>query len=236
MRYVPGLIGSRAISIKLGTKDIYGSPFHVDVVAGDTCAQMCLAHGAGLTSAMLFEEAKFTIQAQDEFGNNKAIGGDLFHVAISPRHHGHYGQVLEIEDNSNGTYLVTYVVSISGRYSIAVLLEKEPISNSPFFVMVENATTTLRGPPSPHSLRHRSHQGRELKHSSILAHASNADEQQELNEAMSQMQVQIPKNPPSNSQASKATRLQSRSKAQPPRDESSNLLKQSSVWRNSLRA
>jgi hypothetical protein len=49
---------------------------------GATCASECTASGAGLSGGIANVRAFFFVQAKDQFGNNKNIGGDVFRVFI----------------------------------------------------------------------------------------------------------------------------------------------------------
>ncbi len=61
---------------------IMGSPYKAMVEPGPACASECTAHGLGLTGGISGARASFYIQARDQYGNNRTLGGDLFRVYL----------------------------------------------------------------------------------------------------------------------------------------------------------
>merc|ERR1711988_375274 len=75
------------------------------------------------------------IQACDLKGNKMAKGGDPFEVKITDSN----GNDLpvDIKDNDDGSYLVSYAPDAPGSYSIDASLRGEPIKGAPFSVSVK---------------------------------------------------------------------------------------------------
>lgn len=103
----------------------------------DTTAVECRVHGDGLERAAPMHMAEFIIEACDGTGQQRALGGDAFFVAIR----GASRVRARISDNSDGTYKVEWKPPQSGQYSIAVSYFGVALPGSPWTLQ---ATT-----PSP---------------------------------------------------------------------------------------
>jgi hypothetical protein len=112
---------------------IKNSPIDVLIDPG-TVAANCIAYGPGLEPGVLdTEPAVFTIEARDKNGKRRTEGGDPFKVEVM----GPTGPVpVDVVDNGDGTYQVTYHPDDAGRHDIAVTLEGKPIKGSTFRVDV----------------------------------------------------------------------------------------------------
>ena len=130
----------------MGGEALLGSPFHVKVVAGEAHGPSSLARGDGVARARQREPASFEVFLRDAAGNECSQGGEPLRVSISPRasHGGDYGEVLSVTDRLDGSFLVSYVCGLSGRYLIAITLRGEPVQGSPFAVHVPLETATPR--------------------------------------------------------------------------------------------
>jgi len=113
---------------------IKNSPIDVLIDPG-TVAEQCIAYGPGLEAGNLdTEPAHFTIEARDKNGNRRREGGDPFVVQVQ----GPTGPVpVDVVDNGDGTYSVTYKPEDAGRHDIAVTLEGKPIKGSTFKVDIK---------------------------------------------------------------------------------------------------
>ena len=60
-------------------------------------------------------------------------------AAVAPCAHGHYGVVHAVEDNQDGSYVVTYSVAISGKYALQLTIGGQHIMGSPFRLVVAGA-------------------------------------------------------------------------------------------------
>jgi len=113
---------------------VKNSPIDVIIDPG-TVAENCIAYGPGLEPGNLdTEPATFTIEARDKNGNRRKEGGDPFLVEVQ----GPTGPVpVDVVDNGDGTYNVTYNPEDAGRHDIAVTLDGKPIKGSTFKVDVK---------------------------------------------------------------------------------------------------
>jgi len=113
---------------------VKNSPIDVLIEPG-TVAENCIAYGPGLEPGNLDTlPATFTIEARDKHGNKMNEGGDPFQVDLM----GPTGPVpVDIVDNGDGTYQVTYNPQDAGRHDIAVTLDGKPIKGSTFHVDIK---------------------------------------------------------------------------------------------------
>jgi len=113
---------------------VKNSPIDVLIEPG-TVAENCIAYGPGLDAGNLDTlPATFTIEARDKHGNKMKEGGDPFQVDLM----GPTGPVpVDIVDNGDGTYQVTYQPQDAGRHDIAVTLDGKPIKGSTFKVDIK---------------------------------------------------------------------------------------------------
>eukprot|EP01125_Pyxidicula_operculata_P001962 TRINITY_DN1191_c0_g1_i2.p1 TRINITY_DN1191_c0_g1~~TRINITY_DN1191_c0_g1_i2.p1 ORF type:complete len:319 (+),score=99.87 TRINITY_DN1191_c0_g1_i2:125-1081(+) len=97
-----------------------------------TQASKCTASGSGLTSANDTESASFEITANDASGNKMSSGGDTFDVDIE----GAENPQIQVTDNKDGTYSVSYGPVESNEYKLNIKHKGEHISGSPFTLNV----------------------------------------------------------------------------------------------------
>jgi len=120
-------------SLPLLYDHVKNSPIDVLIDPG-TVAENCIAYGPGLEPGCLdTEPAVFTIEARDKNGKRRKEGGDPFKVEVM----GPTGPVpVNVVDNNDGTYQVTYNPQDAGRHDVAVTLDGKPIKGSTFRVDV----------------------------------------------------------------------------------------------------
>ncbi|GLE03447.1 hypothetical protein PINS_up012349 [Pythium insidiosum] len=132
---------------------IVGSPFAIDVTPGATDFPYTTAFGDGLSSATAGIPAAFTIQAKDQNGNNKTLGGDAFRITINSAN-ALLAPFSEPVYRGNGQYRVEYLPGVSGTYQLSIqTLDGSEIqcgrgqsaACSPFSV------TIAPGPTTPHT-------------------------------------------------------------------------------------
>jgi len=129
--YTPRKYGDYEISVQLHGENIRDAPFRVSIKAAPNAGKT-YAEGSGLDGAWLNEEAVFTIHAIDEDGNPRRDGGDIFNVKVKGPG-GDDGGV-QVADNGDGTYTVTYTPTQVGDYNIDVVFEGQHIKGAPFNV------------------------------------------------------------------------------------------------------
>lgn len=98
------------------------------------------AYGPGLNGTVAGTPATFTIQAVDQYGYPMVTGGLQASVFLNPPNPTEY---IQITDNQNGTYTVSYMVQQSGSYSLIVSLNEIAIRGSPYPMVVSPAPIAL---------------------------------------------------------------------------------------------
>jgi hypothetical protein len=111
---------------------IEGAPFVVNVVPDETDAAFTTAFGKGLVYGTAGETSTFTIQAKDDYGNNRLTsqGEDLFKVVAfledgeAPEDStAAHGSVTSLGD---GAYSVSFTPTTSGVHTVAVVMQETP--------------------------------------------------------------------------------------------------------------
>ncbi|KAJ0394774.1 hypothetical protein ATCC90586_000434 [Pythium insidiosum] len=129
---------------------VVGSPFAIDVTPGATDFPYTTAFGDGLSAATAGVPAAFVIQARDQNGNNKTLGGDEFRVTINSAT-ALLAPFAEPEYLGNGQYRVQYLPGVSGTYQLSIqTLDGSEIqcgrgqsaACSPFAVTISPGATT----------------------------------------------------------------------------------------------
>jgi filamin len=138
--YAPTEVGKHEIVVGLKNpvapqywEHIKDSPFHVGIVPG-TDASKSRVYGPGIEEGVQDNlPTHFTIEARDRNGNPMREGGDPFEVRVN----GPRGEVpVEVKDNGDGTYTVSYAPEHAGNHRIDVSLKNKPVANSPYNVNV----------------------------------------------------------------------------------------------------
>ena len=94
----------------------------------ETAPENCHVHGDGLTKATVRQPATFTIESYDEDNERRGTGGDAFFIAVR----GGSKVRARLTDNNDGTYVVKYCPSVSGKYTIAISLFGVSLPGSPW--------------------------------------------------------------------------------------------------------
>jgi len=135
VKYTPDGYGDHKIDVTLHDEPIKDAPFHVKIKAAPNSGNS-FAEGPGLHEAWDNEPAVFTIHAIDNDGKPRDEGGDPFTVKID----GPGPVPVDVVDNQDGTYGVTYRPDKPGDYTIHVDLEGKPIKSAPFHVTAKAGT------------------------------------------------------------------------------------------------
>jgi len=137
--YQPSEPGTHCVDVMLRTKKplfydhIKDSPYYVPIVPG-TDANNSLVYGPGLEEAYDTKPAVFYIKARDRFGNDMGRGGDPFEVQVS----GPNGDIpVDVVDNDDGTYTVTYHPTDHGKHTIYANLKHNPVAKSPYTINIK---------------------------------------------------------------------------------------------------
>ena len=130
------------VDIKLDGGHIRGSPFVMDIrpAIGPAQPSNCIASGEGRSFGTAGFSASFFIQAVDYFGLYLSKGGETFQISMSQ---GSTSVIVDVTDGQLGSYSATFTATVSGTYTVQVLLAELPIKDSPFTVQI------LAAPISP---------------------------------------------------------------------------------------
>jgi len=131
----PGVTGLCTLHVVIRGAHIQDSPFTLDLnIFGRTLAEITTAEGDGVLSCIPGRQSSFTIVARDLKGQPRQTGGDDFAVEIKADTKG--DPKIDVIDNNNGTYAVTYSLPDDARGDclISVYFESKDIKGSPFRV------------------------------------------------------------------------------------------------------
>ncbi|KAL1504154.1 hypothetical protein AB1Y20_010563 [Prymnesium parvum] len=111
-----------------------GSPLHLHVAPAKASAPQCkLSASSAERSLVAGEWRTFQLQAVDKFGNACLQGGAAVQCV------GHDALRCTVHDCRDGTYTVTWHSTVSGRYSLDVMVNGEMVAGSPLELLVEPA-------------------------------------------------------------------------------------------------
>ena len=99
-----------------------------------THPDLCRVSGDGLRKVAVKQYGCFTIEAYDEEGKRKTVGGDAFFIAIR----GASRVRAKVTDMRDGTYVVEWKPSVSGSYHVAVSLFGNSLPGSPYRLEVDS--------------------------------------------------------------------------------------------------
>ena len=102
------------------------------IIDSATVPLKCTTSGDGLRAAITNVRNVFTVQARDTAGTAVKRGGDLFRADIK----GPGECALQLTDEGDGTYTVSFVPGESGAHVVSVFLRDMHIAGSPFSVRV----------------------------------------------------------------------------------------------------
>ncbi len=126
--FTPWEIGPHKVDVLFGGAHVPGSPFSMNVTSIDPTA--CSATGRGLKHAIAGKPTSFTILAPEK-GLLKKKGG----IAVSVTSL-HEDAPVDITDNNDGTYTVTYKAAKPGSYVTTAKFYDKHIPGSPFKLSV----------------------------------------------------------------------------------------------------
>ena len=114
------------IEIKVQEKEISGSPFKLNVIPFDISTS---AEVHGLQSEILLgSEGKFEVKLRQTKGKNNLLP----EVKFEPLGGGDILRPLSVDDNQDGSFTVSYIISEECEYSIKVQIQGKDIHGSPF--------------------------------------------------------------------------------------------------------
>ncbi|XP_022101220.1 filamin-C-like isoform X6 [Acanthaster planci] len=134
VRFVPSMDGVHTVSVKNRGIHVPGSPFQFTVGPfGEGGAHKVHAGGPGLEGGEIGVPAEFTVWTR-EAGPGK--------LGISVK--GPAKAEINIQDNKDGSYQVSYVPTAPGEYVIDIMYNDKPIPDSPFKPMITPALGEAR--------------------------------------------------------------------------------------------
>ena len=129
--------GEYWVSVTVGAEHIAGSPYEVNILAGQSCAAKCGVLGDDIVSGVAGATGTFVVLARNEHGTRRSEGGDRVSATLSSED----GTAIDvlINDRDDGSYEATYTAMSSGEYLLAVLLAAEHVHGSPFALRIAPA-------------------------------------------------------------------------------------------------
>jgi len=130
----------------VSSSHIRHSPFVLKIVAGQTSPWNSDIDGGCTRRAHAQQACSMTLTLRDAYSNARTTGGDDVRASLQgplavPDRAGYGPKATSIrvyiQDNKDGTFGVTYMATIVGRYSLAVSVEGSDISLSPFMLYVQ---------------------------------------------------------------------------------------------------
>src|SRR5690606_3650302 len=129
LTYTPTTSGTDNVAITLNGNAISGSPYSSIVVPGAASAGQSTAVVPGGTAGSV---TTITVQAKDANGNNLTTGGATVAGSVT----GANTATPAVVDNGDGTYTLTYTPTTSGTDNVAITLNGNAISGSPYSSIV----------------------------------------------------------------------------------------------------
>jgi len=126
-KYLPKEAGLHVVDVKLEGQGIKDNPFRINI-ATPSDPSKSWAEGPGLHQAFDNRPAKFKVHVVDK--NGKPVAGEPVEVKVCPKAGGKDAQV-NVVDNGDGTYDVSYMADTPGKYVIHTNLQGKPIKDMP---------------------------------------------------------------------------------------------------------
>ena len=123
--------GAYQYTARVNDAPLKGSPFSIEVVPGLAFAPLCELK-LPLPTMEVGRESRIQLTAKDPHGNRMLDGGAAFQMKL--QHVGnkkaHFG--FKSVDKRDGTYEFAVSANVSGRYTMTVAMDGQPICGSPF--------------------------------------------------------------------------------------------------------
>eukprot|EP01123_Difflugia_compressa_P016275 TRINITY_DN999_c0_g1_i1.p1 TRINITY_DN999_c0_g1~~TRINITY_DN999_c0_g1_i1.p1 ORF type:complete len:746 (+),score=196.58 TRINITY_DN999_c0_g1_i1:57-2294(+) len=130
--YCPVDEGNHVIQVTHKDQPIQRSPFNVYINPSRADPIQTRCYGPGLEGGEAHKPAQFTIEARNKLGDRLHNGGHPFHVTVKDPYDTNL--IVDLHDNKDGTYTVTYNPSEVGEHVVEVTLNKAQVANSPYHV------------------------------------------------------------------------------------------------------
>uniref|UniRef100_A0A8C8S6C3 E3 ubiquitin-protein ligase TRIM71 n=1 Tax=Pelusios castaneus TaxID=367368 RepID=A0A8C8S6C3_9SAUR len=110
-------------------------------VSSGAFAPLTKATGEGLKRALQGKVASFTVIGYDHDGEPRLSGGDMITVVVMGPDGNLFGA--DVNDQQNGTYLVSYRPQLEGEHLVSVMMCNQHIESSPFKVIVKSGRSYI---------------------------------------------------------------------------------------------
>ncbi|XP_030045884.1 E3 ubiquitin-protein ligase TRIM71 [Microcaecilia unicolor] len=108
----------------------------IGLVSSGAFAPLTKATGEGLKRALQGKVASFTVIGYDHDGETCLLGGDMISALVMGPDGNLFGA--DVNDQQNGTYLVSYRPQLEGEHLISIMVCNQHIDSSPFKVTVKS--------------------------------------------------------------------------------------------------
>jgi hypothetical protein len=126
-----------------GDAAIKGAPFKINVLPGLASSEYTEATGPGTKSATAGLAAPVIVHTKDQFGNHLKNGGAKIQSTLTKLDDHSLVLPVEVVDNGDGTYALSYIPEKTGDYQLQVLLDHKPIKDTPLHVKVNPGSPNL---------------------------------------------------------------------------------------------
>jgi hypothetical protein len=104
-------------------------------------ARACVVELIGKPSVRSSSPLTISVKARDRRGRPKSFGGDLFFVVLTDPQ---ATRTIEANDNGDGTYEVTFWPKCTGRHTVNVLCDQEPVLETPLHFSINPGKVSPR--------------------------------------------------------------------------------------------
>eukprot|EP01121_Diplochlamys_sp_Union-15-3_P001758 TRINITY_DN1152_c0_g2_i1.p1 TRINITY_DN1152_c0_g2~~TRINITY_DN1152_c0_g2_i1.p1 ORF type:complete len:767 (+),score=229.10 TRINITY_DN1152_c0_g2_i1:31-2301(+) len=137
--YVPTESGPHTITVTLAGTNIKGSPWKANISREGPDPRTTRVEGPGLEPGNeAGKPANFKIISMTASGKPVTDGGDPYVVKVTGPYDDHVP--VDVKDNHNGTYDISYKPSDTGPHKIEVLLDGHHVAKSPYTVDISTPT------------------------------------------------------------------------------------------------
>jgi adhesin/invasin len=125
--------GAQTLVASVAGGSVSGNPVTFTATAEPGPADPRQTHAVVPASAPLFTVLRFTVFAEDQYGNQLTTGGDP--IAATLRR-GQSGTPMQMADRGDGTYTASALLLLPGNLSVDVTLSGQPVNGSPYRIQV----------------------------------------------------------------------------------------------------
>lgn len=143
--------GSYTVSVTVDGIPIASSPLILHVFPGSCETSRAVLRGDALNGIIASKVTSLLVQTEDKYGNNCHAGGDRVSLSMSGQN-GIKVNALDVKDNSDGTYSLSFIIPQAGRWTIQAVVNGRVAKESTTEVVVtygplHAAACVLKGGP-----------------------------------------------------------------------------------------